>query len=178
MGNGNGTFQPAKNYPVGANPYSMAIADFASDGITDVVTSNRAGNTVSVLLGNGNGTFAPAETYPTGTTPARSRSVTSPATATWISSPPIRATTRRASFWATATARFPSDRSRPRRLLHWAPFQVVVADLTDNGIPDIVTANRPREQRQRAPGQSRRLIPDQGDLCHRMQVRFRWPWPT
>jgi hypothetical protein len=70
LGNGNGTFAPAVNYPVGAGPTFVAVGDFNHDGIPDLVVANQGGNTVSVLLGNGDGTFAPAVNYPVGQSPA------------------------------------------------------------------------------------------------------------
>ncbi len=67
LGEGDGTFQPFKPYPTGANPSSIVAADFNGDGKLDLaVTStplgSSAGNVVSLLLGNGDGTFG---THPT-----------------------------------------------------------------------------------------------------------------
>ena len=56
LGNGDGTFQPAVSYPVGANPIAVSIRDFAGDGKLDIFTVN-SNSSVSVLLGNGDGTF-------------------------------------------------------------------------------------------------------------------------
>jgi len=57
LGNGDGTLQPAVNYPVGANPSSVQIGDFNGDGKLDLIVANQASSTLSVLLGNGDGTF-------------------------------------------------------------------------------------------------------------------------
>ncbi len=143
LGNGNGTFQPQKVYPVGLNPYSLAIAEFNGDGIPDIVTSDRGGNTVSVLLGNGDGTFGPQETFPTGRTP---RAV---AVGDFNGDGQVDIVTANlGDDTATVllgngdgTFSFGAQQSAPAAPL--APFQVVVADLTGDGIPDIVTANRP-----------------------------------
>jgi hypothetical protein len=143
LGNGNGTFQPETVYPVGTNPYSLAIAELDGDGTSDIVVSNRGGNTVSVLLGNGDGTFEPQETYPTGTTP---RSV---AAGQLVPGGPVDIVTANlgddtASILlgrGDGTFSFGAEQTAPAAPL--APFQVVVADLTGDGIPDIVTANRP-----------------------------------
>ena len=59
LGNGNGTFQPGKVYPVGFEPLLDGGGDFNGDGMPDIITANRGDNTVSVLLGNGDGTFEP-----------------------------------------------------------------------------------------------------------------------
>jgi hypothetical protein len=70
LGNGDGTFQPHVDYPVGIGPYSVAVGDFDRDGKLDLVVVNYAFvYTASVLLGNGDGTFRPQVTYPVGTQP-------------------------------------------------------------------------------------------------------------
>jgi hypothetical protein len=61
LGNGNGTFNAAVNYEVGAGPAGVAIADFNGDGNLDLAVANTAGDTVSLLEGNGNGTFQSAQ---------------------------------------------------------------------------------------------------------------------
>ncbi len=45
---------------VGGGPQAIVMGDFNGDGITDVATANRSGDTVSVLLGNGDGSFRAA----------------------------------------------------------------------------------------------------------------------
>jgi len=45
------------SYKVGKNPTTITPFDVNQDGFTDLVTTNIAGNTLSILLGNGDGTF-------------------------------------------------------------------------------------------------------------------------
>ena len=59
MGNGNGTFQPAANYAVGARAGVLLAEDFTGDQITDLVTGNYGGG-ISFLRGDSDGTFLPA----------------------------------------------------------------------------------------------------------------------
>ena len=66
MGNGDGTFQPAVDYAVGADPDAIVAADFAGDGILDLAVANSEPNFVSILMGNGDGTFRPAVDAPVG----------------------------------------------------------------------------------------------------------------
>ena len=66
LGNGDGTFQPAKNFPVATSASAsrlLAIGDFNRDGIEDLVATNSSLNQVAVILGNGDGTFNAPATY-------------------------------------------------------------------------------------------------------------------
>src|SRR2546428_586060 len=54
LGNGDGSFQTARNFPTGSLPRSVAVGDFNGDGHLDLaVANNTVPGTVSVLLGNG-----------------------------------------------------------------------------------------------------------------------------
>ena len=46
-----------KSYDVGKNPTSIRSGDFNHDGFTDLLTSNIAANSLSLLFGNGDGSF-------------------------------------------------------------------------------------------------------------------------
>ena len=143
LGNGDGTFQPEQLYKVGSNPYTLAMADFNGDGVPDIVTSNRGDNTVSVLLGNGDGTFGPEATFPTGKTP---RTV---AVGDFNGDGQVDIVTANLGDDTASvllgrgdgTFSFGAQKAAPAPPL--APFQVVVADVNGDGIPDIITANRP-----------------------------------
>jgi FG-GAP-like repeat len=64
LGNGDGTFQPATEVPVGNQPEWVVAADFNNDGRLDLVVPNVQDGTVSVLLGKGDGTFQSQVTFP------------------------------------------------------------------------------------------------------------------
>jgi hypothetical protein len=53
-----------------AGPAAVVLADYANNGIPDIVTANRDGNTLSLKLGNGMAGFGPPEVYMAGTTPS------------------------------------------------------------------------------------------------------------
>jgi uncharacterized delta-60 repeat protein len=57
-----GIFAPPVSYPTGQSPENVAVADFNSDGILDLVTANN-GTGVSVLLGDGTGSFGTPTNY-------------------------------------------------------------------------------------------------------------------
>ena len=59
LGYGNGSFENQTTYSTGSNssPYSVAVGDFNSDTILDIVVANYGTNHLDVLLGYGDGTF-------------------------------------------------------------------------------------------------------------------------
>jgi hypothetical protein len=66
----NGTLGTPGSYNAGANPQSVAIADFDGNTIPDLAVANSQSNNVSILIGNGDGTFKPAVNYTAGTSPS------------------------------------------------------------------------------------------------------------
>jgi hypothetical protein len=70
-GNGDGTFLPHVDFPAGIGPTSLVVADFNGDKKPDLAvvnpqnSSNSGMGTISVLIGNGNGTFQAPVSYPT-----------------------------------------------------------------------------------------------------------------
>src|SRR5262249_42878393 len=69
LGNGDGSFQARRSYPVGARPVYITVADFNGDGVPVLVTGNYQSNDVSVLLGNGDGSFRSTQNYRAGARP-------------------------------------------------------------------------------------------------------------
>jgi hypothetical protein len=69
LGHGDGSFEAAIEYQVGAFPKFVAVADLNVDGIPDIVTENTNSNSVSVLLGVGDGSFLPRTDFDLGLVP-------------------------------------------------------------------------------------------------------------
>jgi len=65
LGNGDGTFQTARNFSAGRAPVSVAVGDFDGDGHLDLAVASFYDG-VSVLLGNGDGSFQTARNFPAG----------------------------------------------------------------------------------------------------------------
>jgi hypothetical protein len=70
-GKGDGTFGLLAHYTAGSNLTWLAVADLNHDAIPDIVASDRAADTASVLLGEGHGAFGRANSYPAGVGPAQ-----------------------------------------------------------------------------------------------------------
>jgi hypothetical protein len=67
-GYGNGTFAIVVTYSTGARsrPYTIAIADFNNDNISDIAVANSGTNNIFLLYGYGNGTFGNEMSYSLG----------------------------------------------------------------------------------------------------------------
>jgi hypothetical protein len=72
LGRGDGTFEPARQYPLTGAPASLIAVDLDADGFLDLVTANggfRGSDDLSLLLGTGDGTFRAAESLSAGDRP-------------------------------------------------------------------------------------------------------------
>jgi autotransporter-associated beta strand protein len=68
LGNGNGTFQAPTSYMLlssSSYPSSVLLADLTGDGKLDIITDDASGS-INVLMGNGNGTFQAATSFSAG----------------------------------------------------------------------------------------------------------------
>ncbi|HEX8811843.1 MAG TPA: Ig-like domain repeat protein, partial [Terracidiphilus sp.] len=65
LGNGDGTFQPEATYASGETTQMGDVGDLNHDGFPDIVAPNLDSGTISVFLNNGDGTFGNPTTYQT-----------------------------------------------------------------------------------------------------------------
>ncbi len=63
---GAGVFGSPTTYPVGSQPFAVAIGDLDGDGRPDLAVANGGASTISVLLGSGTGTFGTQTTFAAG----------------------------------------------------------------------------------------------------------------
>ena len=146
LGNGNGTFQPRKDYPTGAAPVYVALGDFNEDGALDVATANNTGNTVSVYYNQISNQNIPTGTFLAGTTrdfPA-GNGPTSIAVADYnldgLADMVVSDQTDNAVsvILNLGSQNFAANVELP---VDTAPVSVASADFNDDGRPDIATAN-------------------------------------
>ncbi|HOX40439.1 MAG TPA: FG-GAP-like repeat-containing protein, partial [Candidatus Brocadiia bacterium] len=66
LGNGDGTFQDQRSFPIADYPQNIIAGDFNNDGNWDIATSSHGSAAISVLWGTGDGWFLNHVEYPTG----------------------------------------------------------------------------------------------------------------
>ena len=66
LGNGDGTLQPAVNYPTGLGAIAAVAWDFNGDGKGDLAVLNNQDSTVTIMFGGANGKLTTGNTYSTG----------------------------------------------------------------------------------------------------------------
>jgi hypothetical protein len=144
LGNGNGTFQPPVIYPVGVQPYTVAVGDVNNDGFADIVVANQDpnGGTVSVLLNDGTNNFPTRVDYPAGTTPSdvvlgNFRGTNDPRLDIAVSNSPI--------FGGGVSVLLNQGEGTFAPLTSYPTGAyaagVAIADYNGDGFPDIVVAN-------------------------------------
>ena len=126
-------------YATGDRPAAVAAADLNGDGNADVVTADRGGDTVSVLLGGGDATLGPRSSFATGAGPCA------------LAIADLDRDGKRDVVTAdggadTASVLLGTGDGRLAAAAHYAagasPAAVAVADLNGDGSPDAVTADR------------------------------------
>jgi len=151
LGNGDGTFQPAVTYASGGgDAWSIAVVDVNGDGKPDLVVANVCSQTscsthgvVTVLLGNGNGTFQTAATYDSGGFQAFSVAVADVNGDGKLDVAVVNvASDNVGMLLGNGNGTFQSAVTyAPGGTLGNGPQSVALADVNDDGKPDLLIAN-------------------------------------
>jgi hypothetical protein len=147
MGGPGGVLGPASAHPVGALPQAIAVADMDGDGHLDVVVADNGSADVEILKGNGAGGLGPAHSYATAPRPmalavADLNGDGWPDVVTFSGTPSSYnggnivsvLLNDRAGGLLPAVTYVGNVISGPRGL--------AIGDVTGDGIPDVVTADR------------------------------------
>jgi hypothetical protein len=150
LGKGDGTFQAPQSFATGGSigifPGSqvLAVKDVNGDGQLDLVVANNGTNDVSVLLGKGDGTFQAPQQFATGSSPQ------AVAVADVNGDGRLDLITANSGFSGTSastvsvllgngdgTFQAPQSFATTGK----SPVAVAVADVNNDGLPDLITAN-------------------------------------
>jgi hypothetical protein len=137
LSNSDGTFRAGADYPVSGLPGPIAAADLDGDGSADLAVI-AGGNTVNVLLGNGDGTFRHGVDHAAGP----SAQLVSLADVNRDGKPDLLVSADDGGAFTAVTVMlgvgdgtFAPGSSYPTSLF---PASIAVADLTGDGVPDLV----------------------------------------
>lgn len=142
LGDGTGSLGTPTSFIAGTQPSSVAVGDMNGDGRLDIITTNSGSANVSVLLGDGTGSFGVATNLPVGTLPSsvgvadingdgKSDIITTNQTDNTVSVLLNQQGVAYSNCFSQTT--FPVGNG---------PTSVAVADVNQDGKPDVITANR------------------------------------
>ena len=134
IGVGDGTFDPAVDYPVGSATESLVIADLDGDETLDIAT---AGSSPSILFGTGDGAFGP---YTADAIGPSARSLATDDLDQDGDQDLVAARGQQVGVLLNAgDGTFPEDTSYP---VAGTPTAVAIADVSGDESLDVITANR------------------------------------
>jgi len=142
-GNGDGTFGTPITSPGIVGVASLVVQDFNGDGFADMAVTLSNQNTVLVLLGKGDGTFQPAVSYPAGTTPVIATTLQSRGNG--ITDLAILSQTDNSLgvLVGNGDGTFLPQVTYSLSVAGETPAQLIAADVTGDGLQDIVVIYYP-----------------------------------
>lgn len=138
------SFSPEVPFAVGQNPMGVAVGDLDGDGLPEVITTNATDNTVSILhntstIGNISmvrGTDLPTGNWPTAVAVGDLDGDGHPDLAISNYGDNTASVLRNTSTPGTI-----SMAARVDYAVDYAPWDIAIADMDGNGMPDIITPN-------------------------------------
>jgi hypothetical protein len=141
-GKGDGSFNTPITNPQMAGITSMVVKDFNHDGFADMAVTVTGQNTVLVLMGKGDGTFLSPVAYSTGNTPTLGPELQSRGNGVTDLAVLNSADNTLGILLGNGDGTFLAQRTYPLTVPTTAvPMQIVVADVTGDGLQDIVVRN-------------------------------------
>jgi hypothetical protein len=140
VNHGDGTFRQHVDYPVGSEPFGITLGDFANNGNLDIAVADSQSNSVSILMGNGDHTFQPARNIAVPGSPNslvaadfnNDGNLDLAVTLQGVSGDRVSV------LLGDGTGNFASPLNFATDL---DPSGIAAADLTNDGLADLVTAN-------------------------------------
>jgi hypothetical protein len=145
LGKGDGGFDPPVRYTIGKrkDPLWLVLGDFNGDGNLDVAVTTQNSNEVHILLGRGDGTLSPPRSFPAGPNPL------SIATADFNGDGILDLAVADYSSPAHVSVLLGNGDGTfqsPAKFSVRGTVQLVVADFSHDGKPDIATIGTSNEQ--------------------------------
>ncbi len=145
LGRGGASFSAPQKFPVSGSPNAVVVADLNGDGIPDLATANRFSNNVSLLIGQSNDASPLNFVVQPGIAVGDSPSDLAVGDFDLNSIPDLVTANADSSNVSVLIGQRDSGvftiESQQATLVSGPPSAVAVADMNNDGRPDIITAN-------------------------------------